>query len=167
MKQLETERLLLRPLVPGDAPGLLDVLGDPKVMAAFGEQPFGPLEVERWLQTRLDHWRRYGVGLFAITLNDSDEAIGDCGLEHMELDGSDAVEMGYDLASAYWNRGLATEAAKAVLDFAANDLKLAEVVSMIRVGNQASRRVAEKAGMALTRDIRHAGIDYWLFARIL
>jgi RimJ/RimL family protein N-acetyltransferase len=160
--QLGTDRLLLRPLAAGDAPGLLNVFGDPKVMAAFGEPPFGEAEMQRWLQRRLDQWATHGYGLFAVVLKESGRLIGDCGLEHLQIEGEDVVELGYDIASACWNRGLATEAATAVLAFAFRELNLPEVVSLIRTGNAGSRRVAEKAGLAFRGDITHEGIAYWL-----
>jgi RimJ/RimL family protein N-acetyltransferase len=148
---------------PDDAPALLSVFGDPRVMAAFGEKPFGPAEAEGWLQRRLDHWASHGYGLFAVILKEAGALIGDCGLENLELEGGPVVELGYDIASAYWDRGLATEAATAVLNFGLGELRLPEVVSLIRTGNLRSRRVAEKVGLSFLRELTHEGTQYWLF----
>ncbi len=73
-------------------------------------------------------------------------------------------ELGYDLRSDYWGRGLATEAACAVRDLAFADLQLKRLVSLIRVGNLASRRVAEKVGMSLAEQVERNGVAYWLYA---
>jgi ribosomal-protein-alanine N-acetyltransferase len=132
-------------------------------MAAFAEPPFGEPEMQRWLERRLDHWSRFGYGLFALVLKETGELVGDCGLENMDIDGTTAVELGYDLAARFWNRGLATEAARAVLAFALQEPGLGEVVSLIRKGNRASTRVAEKVGMSWQRDLNRDGIEYWLF----
>ena len=59
-----------------------------------------------------------------------------------------AVEIGWRLASAHWGRGLATEGARAVLDYAFTTLKLSEVVAIAAAANTPSRRVMEKIGMA-------------------
>jgi RimJ/RimL family protein N-acetyltransferase len=161
---IETARLRLRPMRDGDVDDLLGVFGDPTVMTAFGVKPFGRVEMERWLRRTLDHQERHGYGLFAIILKTSGQLIGDCGLERMELDGQPETELGYDVRSDHWGRGLATEAATAVRDHAFATLALPRLVSLIRRGNDASRRVAEKVGMRLDRDLSRDGTDYWLYA---
>ena len=164
--QLETPRLLLRLMRASDLDDLLHILGDPQVMAAFDAAPFDRRQMAGWLQRNLDHQEQYGYGLFSVILKPKWLLIGDCGLEHMELDGIQTTELGYDFRSDYWNRGLATEAAGAVRDYAFRVLRLPELVSLIRVGNQASRRVAEKVGMRLEAEIARSGITYWKFALV-
>src|SRR3712207_1073528 len=113
---IETARLLLRPMRPDDTDSLLRIFGDPRVMASFGGILFDRAQMEQWTRRNLEHQRQYGYGLFSIVLKASRELIGDCGLEHMELGGRPAVELGYDLRSDHWGQGLATEAAAAVRD---------------------------------------------------
>lgn len=161
---IETERLLLRPMVAEDAVPLLRVFADPLVMASFGVPPFGPEQMERWVARNLAHQRAQGYGLFSVVLKESGLLIGDCGLTRMTLGGVDEVELGYDLCSDYWNRGLATEAACAVRDDAFATLGLPRLVSLIRQGNAASRRVAEKVGMRHEADLVEDGRDYWLYS---
>lgn len=119
---IETERLLMRPMLPEDVDPLLRVFSDPRVMASFGADPFDRGQMEGWVRRNLDHQDRHGYGLFSVILKERGELIGDCGLEEMELDGLTepvaAAELGYDLRSDYWNQGLATEAAAAVRDYA-------------------------------------------------
>jgi RimJ/RimL family protein N-acetyltransferase len=116
-----------------------------------------------WIDRNLAHQRRFGYGLFTIVLKSTGEIIGDCGLEHMTADDTEA-ELGYDLRSDLWNQGFASEAAAAVRDRALSTLGLRRVFSLIRVGNQASRRVAEKIGMTLEATVDRDGIRYWLYA---
>ena len=59
---------------------------------------------------------------------------------------------------------MATEAATAVRDYAFGELSLSRLVSLIQQGNLTSRRVAEKVGMHLEREIVQHGRDYWLYA---
>lgn len=162
--QLETQRLRLRLMAPGDLEDLLKIFEDPLVMDAFNESPFNRQQMQSWLDRNLAHQERYGYGLFSVILKSERVLIGDCGLEHMEINGEEITELGYDMRSDYWNQGYATEAALAVRDFAFDELGLPRLVSLIRVGNEASKRVSEKIGMRCVEEIERYGIRYWKFA---
>jgi [ribosomal protein S5]-alanine N-acetyltransferase len=118
--------------------------------------------MQRWLQRNLDHQNEFGYGLFSVILKETGELIGDCGLEQME--DQKAAELGYDLRSDFWNRGYATEAALAVRDYSFGVLCLPRLISLIRVGNLASKRVAEKVGMTLAEEFMHYGMQYWKYS---
>ena len=160
--QLETKRLILRPMLETDFDALLLIFTDPKVMAAFNHPPFTHEQMRRWLQRNLDHQSQYGYGLFSVILKETGELIGDCGLEQME--DHDAAELGYDFRSDFWNQGYATEAATTVRDYAFHNLKLPRLISLIRVGNLASKRVAEKVGMTLAEEFTRFDIRYWKYS---
>jgi len=157
---LETERLVLRSMHAGDLDGLLEIFGDPTVMASFDEKPFHRAQVRRWLARNLAHQEEHGYGLFAVCLKDDDRLIGDCGLEVIEIAGEHIVELGYDFRSDYWNQGYATEAACAVRDYAFGTLRLARLVSLIRPGNPGSARVAEKTGLRKLDEVERDGSTY-------
>src|SRR5512133_420826 len=159
---LETKRLILRPMLETDLDALLLIFTDVKVMAAFNHPPFTRDEMSRWLGRNLDHQNQYGYGLFSVVLKATGELIGDCGLEQMEDQG--AAELGYDFRSDFWNQGYATEAATAVRDYAFGLLQLPQLISLIRVGNLASQRVAEKVGMTLAEEITRYGNRYWKYS---
>jgi [ribosomal protein S5]-alanine N-acetyltransferase len=158
-----TPRLLLRPIREDDVEALLGVFGDAMVKAAFGSEPFERAQMERWVLSNLEHQEQYGYGLFSVILRESGLLIGDCGFEWMELDGEAQVEFGYDFCSDYWGRGLATEAAAAARAYAFLELGLPGLVSVIRHGNHASFRMAEKIGMRLQKEIERYGQGYWLY----
>jgi ribosomal-protein-alanine N-acetyltransferase len=160
---LNTIRLLLHPMQANDFDDLLLIFTDPKVMAAFDSLPFNHQQMEHWLQGNLDHQVKYGYGLFSVILKANGSLIGDCGLELMDMDGVQVAELGYDFRSDYWNQGFATEAATAVRDYAFQVLGLPQLVSLIRVGNSASRRVAEKLGMQYLNEFTRYGHRYWKF----
>jgi RimJ/RimL family protein N-acetyltransferase len=90
--------------------------------------------------------------------------IGDCGLELIELPDGRAAELGYDFRSDVWNQGFATEAAVAVRDYAFATLNLPRLISLIRVGNLPSRRVAEKIGMRLETTLVRYDRAYWQYS---
>ena len=133
-------------------------------MASFGGATFNRDQMERWMQRNLEHQNLHGYGLFAVILKSNGLLIGDCGLEHMEVEGDSAIELGYDFWSDYWNQGFATEAAAAVRDHAFTVLALPSLISLVRVGNEASKRVSEKIGMHLVAKITQNGILYWKYA---
>jgi RimJ/RimL family protein N-acetyltransferase len=162
--QLETPRLYLRLMQPADLDDLLKIFGDPKVMASFDAPTFNREQMESWMRRNLEHQKQHGYGLFSVILKSEGLLIGDCGLEHMMVDGDQVTELGYDFRSDYWNQGLATEAASAVRDYAFNALHLPRLISLIRVGNAASRRVSEKIGMRIVEETTQNGIAYWKYA---
>jgi [ribosomal protein S5]-alanine N-acetyltransferase len=160
---IETPRLILRPMRAEDTDALLHIFADLQVMAAFGVEPFARPQMERWVQRNLDHQAEHGYGLFSVILKESGLLVGNCGLELMEVSGIPAAELGYDFRSDHWNRGLATEAATAVRDHAFTTLALPRLVSLIRQGNHASRRIAEKVGLHLTETIQRGDHPYWVY----
>lgn len=160
---IETARLLLRPMLSSDVEALLHIFADAKVMASFGVAPFDAEQMRRWVQRNLDHQSQYGYGLFSVILKADGVLIGDCGLEQMDEEDVHAAELGYDFRSDYWNQGFATEAATAVRDYAFRILELPFLISLIRVGNGASRRVAEKVGMQYVCELTRFGYRYWKY----
>jgi len=115
------------------------------------------------VEESLLNYSRYGFGLWALTLRGSDEAIGDYGLdvikglESMEgtesTEGSEQIQIGWHVGRDLWGQGLATKAALACRDYAFNRLGLPTLSVLIQPENTASRRVAEKIGMTLLRQV--------------
>jgi ribosomal-protein-alanine N-acetyltransferase len=161
---IETPRLYLRLMAPSDLDNLLKIFGDPKVMASFDTAPFNREQMQHWVQRNIAHQDEHGYGSFSVILKTEELLIGDCGLERMEVEGESSTELGYDFRSDYWNQGFATEAASAVRDYAFDMLGLPSLISLIRVGNAASRRVSEKIGMRLDHEINRNGIHYWKYS---
>ena len=160
---LETARLLLRPMRIDDFGALYEIFADPKVMASFGGELFTREMMQGWLNRNLAHQAEYGYGLFSVIRKSDGLLIGDCGLEQMIVAGQPAAELGYDFRSDAWRQGFATEAAYAVREYAFTVLRLPRLVSQIRVGNLASKRVAEKVGMGQRADVERHGLRYWQF----
>jgi ribosomal-protein-alanine N-acetyltransferase len=88
----------------------------------------------------------------AIIHKDTQEFIGWCGLDHIDYRKINPV-LFYLLKASYWGKGLATEAARAVIDYAFSELDLARIDSTTAYENIASKRVMEKIGM------RYLGLD--------
>jgi ribosomal-protein-alanine N-acetyltransferase len=80
-----------------------------------------------------------------------------------DVDGPAELEIGYHVHANYRNRGLATEAARAVRDYAFATLAVDHVISLIRPENLPSRRVAEKNGLTLDRTVFWRGYDHCVY----
>jgi RimJ/RimL family protein N-acetyltransferase len=154
---LHTPRLLLRELTPADAPALHAVLGDP-VSMRFYPHPYARPEVDYWISRQIARYPT-GAGLLALVRKDTGTLIGDCGLVWLDVDGVVEPEIGYHVHPDHQRRGYATEAARAVRDYAFTTLGCDHVVSMIRPENLPSRRVAEKNGLVLHRTLFWRGYD--------
>ena len=120
-------------------------------------------ETQRFLRRHLDHWDRYGYGLWAFRDREDDRFVGRAGLYNTHVGGSDEVELAYALMAEYRNRGLATEMAEAILGVAFERLGMADVVCFTLTTNRASQRVMEKAGFEYERDVVHAGLPHVLY----
>ncbi|MHC4862047.1 MAG: GNAT family N-acetyltransferase [Planctomycetota bacterium] len=88
---IDTSRLTLRLMTRDDVDDMLVIFADPRVMASFGVPPFDRTRMERWVDRNLAHQEQYGYGSFAVVHKADQVLIGDCGLEHMEVDGRDEV----------------------------------------------------------------------------
>jgi ribosomal-protein-alanine N-acetyltransferase len=136
-------------------------------MRSFGGELFNRGQMEKWVWRNIMHQNEHGYGLFSVIHKDDHILVGDCGLEHMELEGREEVELGYDFRSDYWGRGLAGEAARAVRDFALFTLHIPRIISLIRPENIASRKVAEKIGMMREREVLRGEHLYHVYALCL
>jgi RimJ/RimL family protein N-acetyltransferase len=160
---LETPRLILRPFAGHDLDGMAELMANKDFMR-FSMGPMTREQVEGFLD-KVIGWDRDGMpSQFAMVLRPSEMLAGYCGFFHHEVDGKMEIEIGYRLRRDLWNRGLATEAARAVRDHGFRDLKLDYVISLIHPENHPSRRVAEKNGMTLERETTFKGFPTFVFA---
>jgi len=158
---LETARLLVRAFGDGDERELARAFADPEVI--WWDQPFSPEKALALVSRARADYVRSGMGLYAVSLRDGGRLIGDCGLVPRVIDGQDLVEIGWHLEREAWGYGYATEAARAVAAHAAG-LGLRRLCSLIVPDNLRSRRVAEKLGMTVAREVEWAGLphDLWV-----
>ncbi len=161
MLSLETPRLLLREMIPQDAAAMFDVWGDPKAMRWY-PRALTRDEVDVWIEKQMERYPS-GTGLLAMMLRETGEVIGDCGPVWHDPDGPPEVEIGYHVRRDCWNRGYATEAARAVRDYAFAALGCGHVISLIRPENLPSRRVAEKNGLTLHRMVFWRDYDHCVY----
>ena len=146
---LQTQRLYLRELSSADFLALCRIMQDEKTMYAY-EGAFSDKEVQDWLENQFRHYRKYGFGLWAVVLKETDIMIGQCGLSMQKWKENKLLEIGYLFEREYWHKGYASEAALACKKYAFETLNADEVCSIIRDTNTASQNVALRNGMKIT-----------------
>ena len=141
---LQTRRLTLRGLRPEDAAAMVPLANDRRIAENTAQipHPYRLADAESFIVSA----QAKGDANFLIALADA-TMIGVCGIAMGE---GPAPELGYWLGLSYWGQGFATEAARAVIDYAFADLKLESIQAGARVTNPASRRVLEKCGFQWT-----------------
>jgi RimJ/RimL family protein N-acetyltransferase len=154
--QLETPRLILRPCRDSDRAPYAAMNADPDVMTYFAST-MTRYESDASLARFQAAYDRDGFGFLVAELRSTGGFAGIIGAQTMrdavpKLP-QPAVEIGWRLPRALHGQGLATEGARATVEFAFNTLGLAEVVAVTALGNQASRPVMEKLGMAQRPDL--------------
>lgn len=143
----KTEPLICRRIEPGDLESMLAIYGDAEAMRWVGDgQPITREQCVKWIDVTSNNYRVRGYGMFALVERGSRSVMGFCGLVHPG--GQEEAEIKYALARRYWGRGLATEAAAAMLGHASAVLNLSRVIATTAPENLASHKVLLKAGMA-------------------
>ena len=160
---LETARLHLRRFRRGDVDAIFAIIGDDVAMQYY-PKTFNRGDAVQWIERNLRRYREHGFGLFAVTLKGSDEVIGDCGIVRQEVEGETRLEVGYHFRRDQWGHGYATEAANACMAMAFHVGGADKVISLIRPENVPSRRVAERNGMIVERQVMHYGLPHLVYA---
>jgi ribosomal-protein-alanine N-acetyltransferase len=153
---LTTARLRLRDWRDSDRPAFARLNADPQVMA-FMPKCLSRKESDASVGRMRAHFDRHGFGVWAVEVTGGADFIGFTGLSIPRFTASftPCVEVGWRLAAEHWDRGYATEAARACLAFGFGHLGLSEIVSFTTATNLRSRRVMERLGMT-----RHPADDF-------
>lgn len=159
---LETPRLRLREFVPEDADALALVISDAETMRYYPVL-FDRASVEEWIARNRRRYAENGHGLWAMILKSTGELIGDCGVTLQLVEGEGELEVGYHLRRDQWGRGYATEAAQACRDWAFATRNVDHVISLIRPENMPSRRVAERNGMTIWKEVDWRGLPHYVY----
>lgn len=164
---IETERFYIRTLIAEDAPGIFELDSNPNVHAHLGNNPIKTLEeaknVIRFIQSQYED---LGIGRWAIIEKNTDNFVGWTGFKYItELTNNhiNYYDLGYRLIEHYWEKGIATETAKACLKYAFEVLKLTEAYAICDIENSGSKNVLEKCGLKLKESFMYDGIPHYWF----
>jgi RimJ/RimL family protein N-acetyltransferase len=146
---IETDRLILREWRDEDLPAFAQMNADPLVMQHMPRQ-LNREESDNLVDRFSGDFAAHGFGLWAVEIPEVADFAGFARLSRPSFEShfTPCIEVAWRFASSYWNRGYATEAARAATEHGFNNRKLPEIVSSTVPHNLASRRVMEKIGMS-------------------
>ena len=146
--RIETERLILRPWKESDLTPFIRMNRNSEVMRFFPDT-LEPAQTEQLYRDLVQEFSEYGYGAYAAEEKVSENFIGFIGFHHARLAVSfcPCIEIGWRLDRAYWDKGYATEGAKACLLHGFSNLNLDELYSFTSMLNHPSQRVMQKLGM--------------------
>jgi len=162
MEQIvETDRLLLRELTITDAKDFYELNLNPNVVKYTGDRAFKNItEAEIFLSSYSDYDKN-GYGRWAVIDKSNGEFLGWCGLKYIHA--LNETDIGFRFFENHWNKGFATESAKACLRFGFEKLNLETVVGRAMAENAASINVLEKIGLKYEKEFdfdSHKGLIY-------
>jgi len=104
-----------------------------------------------------------GLGKWPAFTRDTDQFVGTCGLDPVNVHGDSSVELGYRLLLTHWGRGYGTELAGAMLRYGLTTLGRPRVHAFSLPQNRASCAILRKIGMVPDGTIEHGGLVHDLF----
>ena len=143
---LETQRLILREYTDHDFDSLFEILSDEETMRHY-PRSYDEAGVRRWIAWSKDNYSKYGFGLWAVVLKETEQFIGDCGVTMQKIDGALLPELGYHIHKDHWRKGYAKEAAQAVRDWFFTHTDFSALYSYTKNTNIASIATAASVGM--------------------
>lgn len=156
LRMISSERLFIRPITIDDAPFILTLLNEPSFLRYIGDKQVRNLEDARQyiLNGPVASYERHGFGLCLMELTESHTPVGMCGiLKREELPEPD---IGFALMPDFCHKGLAFEAATAVLNDARERLNLERILAITSLDNEASINLLERLGFSFERVIELA-----------
>jgi ribosomal-protein-alanine N-acetyltransferase len=161
----QTRRLLARKPTPEDRASYHSHFTHPTVERWLRPSPLPPFNaqvIDELIEGDCAHWSDHGFGPWVLVDKETSVFVGRGGLAWTSVEGIAEVELPWSIEPHLQGRGLATEAARAAIEWA-RELRIDQVVALVLPTNIASRRVAQKVGFTQEREVSHAGLPHLLF----
>lgn len=157
MTTLETDRLLLSPLSYEHCEFIVELLNEPSFIRFIGDKKVSSLDDARnyLANGSLRNLEEHGYGMFLVSSKVDGDGLGMCGLVRREQFGM--PEIGFAFLRRYWAQGYALESARAVLEYALNQLEENPVMAIADGENLASIRLLKKLGFRFQEMVRLDG----------
>ncbi|MGH2666181.1 GNAT family N-acetyltransferase [Flavobacterium sp.] len=164
--KLETDRLILREILPSDADELFLLDSNPNVHLYLGNNPVVSVEeCKEYIENIRNQYILNGIGRFSVVLKETGEVIGWAGIKFItepENNHVDFYDIGYRLQENHWGKGYGYEAAKAWLDYAFNEMKAPAVYASAHIENTGSNKILQKIGLHRKEHYVHHDLPcYW------
>ena len=163
--RIETERLLIREIMPSDEAGMFEMDSDPEVHKYITKTPLKTMdEVRDVIAFVRKQYVDNGIGRWAVEEKETGEFLGWTGFKLMNEVTNGRVghyDFGYRFKRKVWGRGIATEAGKASLKYGIEVLKLDPVFAMTDVDHVVSRHILEQLGFRFVEIFRYDTPGYW------
>lgn len=161
---IETERLILREVLPTDIDGFFELDGDPEVLRYLGIKPVNDKTqvvdtINKIRQQYLDN----GIGRWAMVEKETNNFIGWTGLKLEKIKTNNHVnyyDLGYRLIRKYWGKGFATESAIASLQYGFEKLGIQEAYASANCENIGSNNILKKVGLKLIETFDLEGVNH-------
>lgn len=151
MTEFGSERLTIRPYQDADFPGFYRLASDPVAMHFIREAATEPAPViERINAMKAYREQHPGLGSFIIFRRSDGLPLGNMVLRHADWNPEREIEAGYVIDPAFWGQGIASEALKALMEYAVKTMGYRFLVAFTDENNHASNRVLEKNGFQRT-----------------
>jgi len=148
---IETERLILREFLLSDVDRMFEMDSNPNVHRFLGKKPVKHIDESRaYIETIQGQYKKYGIGRWAVVLKETNEFIGWSGIKLITNEinkHQNFYEIGYRFIEKHWGKGYATEAGKAFVTYAFNEMKVEALYAYADEGNENSRKILEKLGL--------------------
>lgn len=152
--EITTARLVLRQPAPADSDDVYSFRSDPKVTEPYCTKPYTtPGQAGRWIRSVIESYYAQRDILWFITLKGEGKVIGDCTLWNLAHESS-CGELGYELHSSCWGKGIASEAISAVIEFGFEKMELNRIEACPFSSNESSGKLLLRHGFRLEGNLR-------------
>lgn len=158
---IETKRLILRSFIIEDATFFYNLNKDKEVLKYTGDKPFTSVSEAQKFIKNYSEYKNYGYGRWVVCKKETNTPIGFCGLKYHSIE--KITEIGFRFFKHTWNKGYATESAKACIAYGFSKLNLNSIYAHTYKENIASQSVLKKCGLQFVKDILYDGIPAKLF----
>ena len=170
MKQptIETERLIIRAIIPEDAQGMFELDSSPEVHRYLGNQPIKTFEESVGaIQFIRDQYESAGIGRWAVVEKISGKFVGWTGFKVNPgyINGVHEVfDLGYRFVESAWGKGYATETSIACMQYAFDNLKYDPIYGMADIHNASSNKILKKMGMKYINEFDFDGDPHYFYS---
>lgn len=148
---IETDRLILRPILLSDAEAMFELDNNPNVHLYLGNNPVKSIdECYVYIESIRNQYLQNGTGRFAVVLKETNEFMGWSGIKFITEPENNHVnfyDLGYRLQEKHWGKGYAFESAKTWLAYGFTTMNIPKMYASAHIENSGSNKILQKIGM--------------------